>query len=182
MNAKSIWLIVMKKHYTFCFRFLTSINKQKKIASIIAIFIESFEFNFENETNFNCCCFLFFHFWLRWIFNVHLIQNNVFMYENVFATSMISISNLFCSKINDSLQQLIFEFDIMNSFSTMKIENSILERNKIVYRDFVVTICFALFFFDNTTSRRQLNTFHRRFDSKIFKRLTLTIWLNMLSW
>ena len=182
LSAKSIWLIVMKKYYIFCFRFLTLINKHKKIASIIAIFIESFEFNFENETNFDCCCFLIFYFWLRWIFNVRLIQNNVFVCESVFAISMMSTSNLFCLKINDSLQQLIFEFDVIDSFSTIKIENSILKRDKIVYRDFVVAICFALFFFDNTASRRQLDTSLRRFDSKTSKRLILTTWLNMLSW
>ena len=182
LNAKSIWLIVMKKHYTFYFRFLTSINKQKEIASIIAIFVESFEFNFENETNSDCCCFFIFYFLLRWSFNVRLIQNNVFVCESLFATSMISTSNLFCSKINNSLQQLIFEFDVIDSSSTIKVENSILKRNKIVYRDSAVAICFALFSFDNTTLRRQLNTFHRRFDSKISKRLILTTWLNMLSW
>ena len=78
LNAKSIWLIVMKKHCIFCFRFLTSINKQKKITSIIAIFIESFEFNFENEKNFDCC-FLIFHFLLRCLFKFLFLMNVAFV-------------------------------------------------------------------------------------------------------
>ena len=117
LSAKSIWLIVMKKHYTFCFRFLTSINKQKKIASIIAIFIKSFEFSFENKTNSNCC-FLIFHLLLRCFFKFR------FLHEIVFVVATISISDDFCATTKNSLSRSIFEstksskFDEFDSFCT----------------------------------------------------------------
>ena len=145
------------------------------------IFIESFEFKFENEKNFDCC-FRIFHLRLRWIFNIRFVN------ENVFVTTIISISKSFCEKIIDSLQQSFsklnscFKFDTFKSSFTLKFENFVLKRNKIVYWNFMITICFVSIFFDNMTSRRQLNTFYRRFNSKIFKRLILIVSFDILSW
>ena len=51
-----------------------------------------------------------------------------------------------------------------------------------MYRNFIVAICFALLAFDNMTSRRQLNTSYRRFDSNAFKRRIWIDLLNILSW
>ena len=184
LSAKSIWLIVMKKHYIFCFRFLTSINKQKKIASIIAIFIESSEFNFESEKSFDCC-FLIFHLLLRCFFKFLFLTNVVFVIV------VISISEWFDSMTNDSLSWSIFEWiehskhsksNAFDSFSTIKDKNLILRRDKMIYRELIVVMCSTLSFCDNIASRRHLDTFYRRFDLKIFKRRICIAWLNMLSW
>ena len=151
------------------------------------IFIESFEFKFENEKTFDCY-FLIFHFRLRWAFNIRFVREDVFMQENVFVATMISIFESFCSKTIDLLQQLFFEsnscfeFDLSKSSFTIKNERSILKRDRIVYWDFIETICSTSIFFDNMTSRRQLTTSYRRFDSRTFKRLIWTISLDMLSW
>ena len=75
-----------------------------------------------------------------------------------------------------------FEFDVFNSFSTIEVEDLIFERNEMIYWCFIVTIYSTLFILNNTTLRRQLNTFYRRFDSKVFKRLILIDSQNMLSW
>ena len=153
LNAKSIWLIVIEKHYIFCFRFLTSINKQKKIASIITIFIESSKFNSETRANFDCC-FLIFHLLFRCFFKCHFRQ------EIVFVTVVMSISKLFCSITKCSSSQSTFESmkksksDELNSFVTYDVESFVVERNKIVYREFTVAICSTLSTFDNMTSRR----------------------------
>ena len=117
LNAKSIWLIIMKKYCIFCFRCLTSINKQKKIASIIAIFIELFEFNFEDKASSNCC-FWIFHLLLRCFFKFR------FLHEIVFVIATISTFDDFCATTKSSLSRLIFEstksskFDEFDSFYT----------------------------------------------------------------
>ena len=145
------------------------------------------DIKFENEKN-SDCCFLIFRFQLRWVFSIRFVRENVFMQKNVFVTTIISIFESFCSKTIDLLQQLFFEsnscfeFDLFESSFIIKNEKSILKRNKIVYWDFIVTICSTSIFFDNMTSRRQLITFYRRFDSKTFKRLIWTISFDMLSW
>ena len=184
LNAKSIWLIVIKKHYIFCFRFLTSINRQKKIASIIAIFIESSEFSFENEENFDCC-FLILYLLLRCFFKFLFLTNVAFVIV------VISIFEWFDSMTNDSSSWSIFEWiehlkhfesNAFDSFSTVKDKNLILRRNRMIYRELIVVMCSTLSFCDNIASRRQLDTFDRRFDLKIFKRRICIAWLNMLSW
>ena len=184
LSAKSIWLIVIKKHYIFCFRFLISINKQKKIASIIAIFIESSEFSFENEEN-SDCFFLIFHLLLRCLFKFLFLTNVVFVIV------VISISEWFDSMTNDSLSWSTFEWiehskhsesNAFNSFSIVKNKDLIVKRDKMIYRKFIVVMCSTLSFCDNIASRRQLDIFYRRFDLKIFKRRICIAWLNMLSW
>ena len=184
LSAKSIWLIVMKKHYTFCFRFLTSINRQKKIASIIAIFIESSEFNLENEENFDCC-FLIFHLLLRCLFK------SLFLTNVAFVIVVISISERFDSMTNDSSSWSTFEWiehskhfesNAFDSFSTVENKDLILRRDKMIYRKLIVAMCSTLSFCDNIASRRQLDTSYRRFDLKVFKRRVCIVWLNMLSW
>ena len=181
LSATSIWLIVIEKHYIFCFRFLTSINKQKKIASIIVIFIESSEFNSKTKTN-SDCCFLIFHLLFRCFFKCRFRQ------EIVFVTVVMSISKLFCSIAEYSSSQSTFESmkksksDESNSFVTYDVENFVVKRDRIVYREFIVAICSTLSTFDNMTSRRQLNTFDWRSNLKTFKRLIWIVLLNMLSW
>ena len=102
LSAKSIWLIVMKKHCISCFRFLKSISKQKNVASIIVIFIESFEFSSEEKANSNCC-FLIFHLLLRCFFKSR------FLHEIVFVTITVFISDDFCLATKNSLSRSIFE-------------------------------------------------------------------------
>ena len=182
LKTNSIWLMIIEKHCILCFQFLKFIKKMKKIVLIIIIFIESFEFKSKEVENWNCC-FLIFHLRFRCNFNARFV-----LQKDVFVATIVSISKSFQSKVDVSLSQSSFEtnecfkFDVFDSFSTIEIENSIFERSKMIYWCSIITICSTLFILNNTTLRRQLDTFHRRFDSKNFKRLILINSQNMLSW
>ena len=156
-------------------------RSKKKNASIIVIFIESSKFNSETKTSFDCY-FLIFHFLFCCFFKCRFRQKKAFVIVVMF------ISKLFCSITKCSSSQSTFEsikksnFDESNSFVTYDVEDFVVKRNKIVYRKFIVAICSTISIFDNMTSRRQLDTFYRRSNLKIFKRLIWIVLLNMLSW
>ena len=172
LNAKSIWLIVIKKHYIFCFRFLTSINKQKKL-------FQSSQFS-SNRLN-SVSKVMWAAIVVSWFFISYCVVSSslFFLIDVVFVIVVVSISELFYSMTNDSSSWSIskwiehskhFESNVFDSFSIVKNKSWFLRRDKIIYRDFIVIICSTLSFCDNIASRRQLNTSYRRFDLRVFKR------------